>query len=1101
MAKRSDFAQKLLDDLRLRKERMAISQTSKRSNHMHSDAYGNNSRQTYGGSREVTPRESMSARTGNKHKWSGTGSSRPLAIEGGASQAIVQIGRTRSSEHIADLSMALAFALENGGKLRKMESSGNPMVGFLQHIGTRSMDLGKMERRWSMDKSQPLSNRFPSLSHLHIKEISRGAQKLNQILKACSNGLNFDRYSIDIGMELLKGAMDLEESLRMLVNLQEASDYMVSPQRKQRIRLLEEEEDDDDTTITVNEQKQLDRPRFSFDGPSRNSHDDIHEVAKNGFPKQRLLALSYPTEAPRLTREKQVSITSSNSVSRRRSASCGPDSTTLAAFSDPRHQSSSSHSKPEKGRIPSVIAKLMGLEELPPDRDSKVGAQNKSSFKQRREGKDIKQNAYGSSKNAELNIMDSENYAPKTVRLKELQTNKVSAATGDTSIVLQADNIMVTHNANLEMVTRGGKPQRKNPENTEDLNLVSDSKQQTSKANKQQINMTQLNQITGIRKDQQEKERRQDNANPKEPKSTEKGEPKELLSKDDLQRMALKTHKHSESAYVKPEKEGDKGSTLQKEKKHVNRFLMPSNQPKPSHDSGFQQPYLLRNPKDEKLQAVERERQNAKNKLQVKKQKGSEIILKNSLKTIHDAGKLQKKLPHIIHATVGKRSSIESFDAMPFKGSPKSIPHEDLITNGTSTNHKLNMKILPSRTSKEQNASPRDPETDVGKATAPIPPGMSLKPVRVLPTQKKVDKAQYMHKSETPQKMDGVETPRNLSPRNIAKPLKQQFSVLQELKQIRHEKTSRSKEAEKVTSSRSKEEEVCIIRSNKTEASIQPFNLAQHLQQEADRTPILGNPTGDECRMPKERDIIAPNATSQDLTSKFSHSQQAPQLVVDKDGEPKSYDFVMFRLKGPYEGAMVISNSSQQEQKKISKSGTQGSLTENENHLKQILIKSQLFLNAAEALFKLHIPVGILHASAHKCQDEDSKLDLDSGYEVMKRKGRRQELTYHRCMAISIGSMKIKSLDDLVKALHEDLEKLKFRGKNGSDEYDAADYLHKILERDIQNRDPDVNCMWDFGWSETMFAYLEKDDVIREVERHVFNGLIDEITRDFILCK
>ncbi|KAK6938774.1 hypothetical protein RJ641_032282 [Dillenia turbinata] len=37
-------------------------------------------------------------------------------------------------------------------------------------------------------------------------------------------------------------------------------------------------------------------------------------------------------------------------------------------------------------------------------------------------------------------------------------------------------------------------------------------------------------------------------------------------------------------------------------------------------------------------------------------------------------------------------------------------------------------------------------------------------------------------------------------------------------------------------------------------------------------------------------------------------------------------------------------------------------LTQDEDHLKQILIKSQLFLSAAEALFKFNIPVSILHA-------------------------------------------------------------------------------------------------------------------------------------------
>ena len=49
--------------------------------------------------------------------------------------------------------------------------------------------------------------------------------------------------------------MDLEGSLRMLVDLQEASEHMVTPQRKNRIKLLEDEEDEGDDIVRIDEQK------------------------------------------------------------------------------------------------------------------------------------------------------------------------------------------------------------------------------------------------------------------------------------------------------------------------------------------------------------------------------------------------------------------------------------------------------------------------------------------------------------------------------------------------------------------------------------------------------------------------------------------------------------------------------------------------------------------------------------------------------------------------------------------------------------------------------------------------------------------------------
>jgi hypothetical protein len=54
---------------------------------------------------------------------------------------------------------------------------------------------------------------FPNVSRIYIKGISKGTQKLNQNLRASYSDVKFDTYSIEIGNELLKGAMDLEESL------------------------------------------------------------------------------------------------------------------------------------------------------------------------------------------------------------------------------------------------------------------------------------------------------------------------------------------------------------------------------------------------------------------------------------------------------------------------------------------------------------------------------------------------------------------------------------------------------------------------------------------------------------------------------------------------------------------------------------------------------------------------------------------------------------------------------------------------------------------------------------------------------------------------
>lgn len=176
----------------------------------------------------------------------------------------------------------------------------------------------------------------------------------------------------------------------------------------------------------------------------------------------------------------------------------------------------------------------------------------------------------------------------------------------------------------------------------------------------------------------------------------------------------------------------------------------------------------------------------------------------------------------------------------------------------------------------------------------------------------------------------------------------------------------------------------------------------------------------------------------------------------------------------------------------------QEQLTEPEKHLKETLIKSQLFLSTAEALFKLNIPLSFLHAGENGNETAEKKLLLDCAYEVMKRKARRHEVVYNPYVKTTLSSTKIRSLDNLVKQLCKDLEMLKFYGMNGSDECDVAAGLYKMLNRDICNENPDVNTMWDFEWCQIMSIFPEMEEVVKDVERHMLNGLLDDITNDFL---
>ncbi|XVE94728.1 hypothetical protein REPUB_Repub02eG0033500 [Reevesia pubescens] len=1077
MAKRSDFAQKLLDDLRLRKERMAASHNSKGTNPMVADAYAS-SKTTYKSSREPKVLKTTGFRAGSTQNKSSAG--RKSVTTGQVSNQIVPFGRGQKSEQIGDLSMALAFALENGGKIRRTDSSGtSSMFSFLHNIGRKQMDYGKMERRNSVvSRHQPSSSQLPTLSHLHIEEISRGAQKLNQILRACSNGLNFDRYSIEIGRELLKGAMDLEESLRMLVNLQDASDYLITPQRKSRITLLEEDEDDDENTVNIADQKQLDRPIFSFDRPSR-KYNGIQEVAETDL-RLRLAALTYSSEVTNSKHEKKV-LAVSNSHSHKRSVSYGPDIKTLTAFSEQNH-SSSLQSKQEKSRIPNVIAKLMGLDELPGNVDSK-DTTKKESGKQKVKGMVTKKPTQESTKKAEQRTKDSATLVLPPAKQKATVASKIPLI--QDTVTSQAGKTLTTRNGSTRVHDK--LPPR---EDLEDIKLVTSWRKSTIKIDKQQSDIAQLNHNSGSRKEIQEKERKQDSVNHREQKGTERSEFKQPVFRDEMQPTIPYMNKRSEAALE--EKPEYSESVLHGKNKYANKLLI-GNQQKLQNTHGVQQVHMLQKSElqEKWQQSEEREQQSTKQKLQGKKQKGNELISSNFSKPVSGATNLQKKQPQMNQGATSRKGSTEHIDATQFSGYPDGRHHENPARDRSSTN--LNFKIKDSlNRNSGKHYSRGDPESESAKARILF--AVDEKPVQVQTTMKA--RSAKGRKLEVPRKINEM-TNKGASVYNLPRALKQQSSILQERKQSREEKLAISRESDHMKASRFEEVEAQIIRSNKSVASLQSSSLTQELQKAAQPNSILCSPLEDECQSLNEPQALAPKDSCQNSEPMVRKKLQDQEPAFGRAEEHEFQNSVSDPLHGTREESTEISCTPPKSQnQRTYPSEMPEPLTESENHLKQILMKSQIFMNTAEALFKLNIPINILHANGHDYHDQESKLVLDCGYEVMKRKGRRQELSVHPFLKVSITSNKAKSLDELVKQMCKDFDELKLYGRDGKEDSPFEDYLPKMLEADVNNKEPDLNCMWDLGWNSYMFGFLEKDDVIKDMEKFVLNGLLDEITRD-----
>ncbi|CAL0331140.1 unnamed protein product [Lupinus luteus] len=987
MAKKSDFAHKLLDDLRLRKEQMGLYQRSNQSHHLPIDAYAY-TKQTYKGSRNIN-KSGKIQRSPNTRQ---------------VSNQIVPFGKGQSS----DMSIALAFAYENGAKLKSIES----IMGFLNQIKSGTTEFGMRERPINLDRQLTSTTHCHTLSPLQINEISKVAMKLNQILRACSNGLNMD--TIQFAKELLQGAIDLEDSLKMLADLQKSSEYMIVRQKKNRIILLEDDNDDDDRNIIISEQKQLARPIFSFDKPSKHTQN-MQEVGSATY-MQRPITATYSKEGRNSNVKTEVP------HMRLTSSSDGKD------ISERKNQRMLVQSNTDKGRIPNVIARLMGLENLPEKADS--------GYMQNIEGNHT---AKGSTKKIELKNKRTENLLP-VKKQRVVETLKMPA-TRDQKLMFGADK------------------------GFEKASIKTDNHNHSC---------SQKNLVRMSQKDVQVNGRKQDYTNNQEQKGTVKGRTNDPVLNDMLEQVHERPQVKSS---LQEEKEINR-YTIHPEKRHAN---LHKNEKKSWNNLGVQKSYMLsKNGPQEEKHLREHLR-------------GESMLLEmrpQGIKEMESANQLinpQKNQLSIKQSTPFKKNSGENVAPMKLENSCYDN-HDEVVNEATNVTNEKVKEIISRKPGII--SSPRDREFEPVKGRHGIKKLMDEKLVHKLAgTNRKNTKKQ---KVDMPGKIDQVLTRRN----GITKEGKKQITSLQE----RHRAPDKFNVLKEERVTMSKEADAHVI-SSSNESVAEPLDVKNHPQKQAKLAPKLYSSGGGELQKLQESVALVSNDLHyEDVQSLEVNLQDQALPMATKEGF-KTGEVAEHMINGIHEDRMGISNHSQLQDHSISDTSIQQPLTDSENCLKWILVMSQLFINTADSLFRLNIPLSVLqNGGGPYNQDKDIKLILDCGYEVMKRKGIRQELKVHTCSNISISTMNIRSLDDLVRKLNNDMGKLKFYGKNITLQVDVEDYLLKMLENDVYDKDPDIDCMWDLGWNEETLAFIEKYDVIRDTEKHILRILLDEITGELFTC-
>lgn len=169
-------------------------------------------------------------------------------------------------------------------------------------------------------------------TELQLVRVSNDAHRLTEMIDSLFKSSKLDRRVKDVARELLRGAMDLQESLVMLGKLQDASKQLAKT-TKNNVAAVDGERE----------------ARRSVDGSSsRDCIDELRRVIRDSFQKHNLLSRSPEDERALSSRSMRF-----NPETELRDEHC--------------ERSRDGFGSNKKVKAPNLIAKLMGLEEVPLD--------------------------------------------------------------------------------------------------------------------------------------------------------------------------------------------------------------------------------------------------------------------------------------------------------------------------------------------------------------------------------------------------------------------------------------------------------------------------------------------------------------------------------------------------------------------------------------------------------------------------------------------------------------------------------------------------------------------------------------------------------------
>lgn len=206
-----------------------------------------------------------------------------------------------------------------------------------------------------------------------LRQVFCGAQKLNQmVVGSWPNGVDLIGHSREVANDLLRGALDLKESLIMLKKLQEDTLFKAPSMKKQNPDTEKEKKwEFDHKELGAHGfqkngyYKRSQTPEVIVDGSSRNCIEELKKVIRESLQRQNLLSAHADKEKASSERWTVDSFSDGPSASSSRSLTLPLRDEYKNLLHHENPDNCINETLNHKAKSPNLIAKLMGLEDFP----------------------------------------------------------------------------------------------------------------------------------------------------------------------------------------------------------------------------------------------------------------------------------------------------------------------------------------------------------------------------------------------------------------------------------------------------------------------------------------------------------------------------------------------------------------------------------------------------------------------------------------------------------------------------------------------------------------------------------------------------------------